>query len=90
MAETLTTNGRWSGYAGLLSARMKELFREPEVVFWIFLFPILLAFGLGIAFRNHPAEKVNVVFAEQAGSEKLQQLLKAAPDAGKLDRKSVV
>ena len=83
--EGLTTHGRWSGYAGLLSARMKELFREPEVVFWIFLFPILLAFGLGIAFRNRPAEKVNVVFAEQAGSERLQQLLKAAPDAGKFN-----
>src|SRR5580692_5861774 len=66
--ESLTTNGRWSGYAGLLSARMKELFREPEVLFWIFLFPILLAFGLGIAFRNRPVEKINVVFAEQAGS----------------------
>lgn len=35
----LKQNGRWSGYAGLLGARMKELFREPEVVFWIFLFP---------------------------------------------------
>src|ERR1019366_579943 len=64
---------------------MKELFREPEVVFWIFLFPILLAFGLGIAFRNHPAEKVNVVFAQQEGSEGLQQLLKAAPDGQKFN-----
>jgi ABC-type multidrug transport system permease subunit len=81
--ETLTTNGRWSGYAGLLSARMKELFREPEVLFWIFLFPILLAFGLGIAFRNHPVEKINVVFAEEAGSTQLQQLLKSAPDGQK-------
>ncbi len=83
--EKLTKHGRWSGYAGLLSARMKELFREPEVVFWIFLFPVLLAFGLGIAFRNRPAEKVNVVFAEQQGSERLQQLLKSAPDAQKFN-----
>lgn len=84
-AETLTTHGRWSGYRELLSARMKELFREPEVLFWIFLFPILLAFGLGIAFRSHPAEKINVVFAEQPGSDHLEQLLKAAPDAAKFE-----
>ena len=77
----VTHHGRWSGYAGLLGARMKELFREPEVIFWIFLFPVLLAFGLGIAFRNRSVDKVNVVFAEQAGSEHLQQLLKSAPDS---------
>ena len=43
-------NGRWAGYAHLLMARMLELKREPEVVFWVFIFfqgqkdqPILLA-----------------------------------------------
>ena len=27
----------------LVLARLRELMREPEVVFWVFLFPILLA-----------------------------------------------
>ncbi|HKN17867.1 MAG TPA: hypothetical protein VJX47_13040, partial [Candidatus Sulfotelmatobacter sp.] len=49
-------NGRWSGYLHLLMARMLELKREPEVVFWVFVFPLLLALGLGIAFRNKPAD----------------------------------
>jgi len=49
-------NGRWSGFVHLLDARMKELRREPEVVFWVFVFPLLLALGLGIAFRNKPAD----------------------------------
>ena len=40
-------NGRWSGYTHLLVARMKELQREPEVIFWVFVFPLLLALGLG-------------------------------------------
>jgi ABC-type multidrug transport system permease subunit len=84
-SDKMTRHGRWSGYSGLLGARMKELFREPEVVFWIFLFPILLAFGLGIAFRNKPVEKVNVVFADQAGSDRLQQLLKSGPDGQKFN-----
>ena len=40
-------NGRWSGYRHLLWARILELKREPEVVFWVFVFPLLLAAGLG-------------------------------------------
>ena len=36
----------------LTLARLREFIREPEAVFWVFFFPILLAFGLGIAFRN--------------------------------------
>jgi ABC-2 type transport system permease protein len=48
--------GHWSGFWNLLVARTKELVREPEVVFWVFGFPILLALGLGVAFRERPAD----------------------------------
>ncbi len=44
----------------LTIARFRLVLREPEAVFWIFLFPILLAIGLGIAFRNRPADILNV------------------------------
>ena len=54
-------NGRWAGYTHLLIARMLELKREPEVVFWVFGFPLLLALGLGIAFRNKPAPSASPV-----------------------------
>jgi ABC-type multidrug transport system permease subunit len=40
--------------------RVRLFFREPEAVFWIFAFPILLAVGLSIAFRNRPAEVLPV------------------------------
>ena len=40
--------------------RFKEYLREPEAVFWTFAFPIILAIGLGIAFRNRPAEVVHI------------------------------
>jgi ABC-2 type transport system permease protein len=62
-------NGRWSGYRHLLLARMLELKREPEVVFWVFVFPLLLASGLGIAFRNKPADAVPVAIARQDTSQ---------------------
>src|SRR5579872_6448378 len=44
----------------LTVTRLKLTLREPEAIFWIFVFPILLAVGLGIAFRNRPAEVLPV------------------------------
>ena len=40
----------------LTMVRFRLFLREPEAIFWIFIFPILLAVGLGIAFRNRPAD----------------------------------
>ncbi|HUN86706.1 MAG TPA: ABC transporter permease [Terracidiphilus sp.] len=44
----------------LTSARFRLFLREPEALFWVFIFPILLAIGLGIAFRNRPADVLHV------------------------------
>ena len=44
----------------LTLVRFKLILREPEAIFWIFIFPILLAVGLGIAFRNRPADVLQV------------------------------
>src|SRR6204780_391832 len=68
-------NGRWSGYRHLLWARIIELKREPEVVFWVFIFPLLLAAGLGIAFRNKPADITSVVIVAGEGAEKALAIL---------------
>jgi ABC-2 type transport system permease protein len=54
----------------LTLVRFREFWREPEAVFWVFVFPILLAGGLGIAFRNKPADvmKVAAVGPQLAGA----------------------
>jgi ABC transporter DrrB family efflux protein len=44
----------------LTLARVREFLREPEVIFWVFIFPLLLVFALGIAFRNAGPEKIRV------------------------------
>jgi len=72
-------NGRWAGYVNLLIAREKELWREPEVMFWVFVFPILLALGLGIAFRNKPAEVHRVAIVAGKEATRALELLKASP-----------
>ena len=62
----------------LVLARMRELMREPEVVFWVFIFPILLAVGLGIAFRNKPPDEIVVGVVDTAGSGPILAALKPA------------
>jgi len=52
----LDANSLWQ----LVTVRFKEYTREPEALFWSFGFPILLAIGLGIAFRSKPADVVHV------------------------------
>jgi ABC-type multidrug transport system permease subunit len=44
----------------LTAMRFKLFLREPEAIFWTFFFPIILAVGLGLAFRNRPADVLQV------------------------------
>jgi ABC-2 type transport system permease protein len=78
-AYAVRRNSRWSGYLHLLWARIIELKREPEVVFWIFVFPILLAAGLGIAFRDKPADVTWVAIIDSAGAQKTLAMLQSVP-----------
>jgi ABC transporter DrrB family efflux protein len=54
-------------FVELFLARLREFAREPEVLFWVFGFPILLAVGLGIAFRNKPPDEIAVGVIEGPG-----------------------
>jgi ABC-2 type transport system permease protein len=51
---------RDSSMAQLTLVRFREFIREPEAVFWTFVFPVLLAAGLGIAFRQRGPDKVQI------------------------------
>src|SRR3984957_14111209 len=61
----------------LTLVRFLEFIREPEALFWVFIFPILLAAGLGIAFRNRPAEVLQIaeVSPELAQPPRQEKLL---------------
>jgi ABC-2 type transport system permease protein len=65
-----------SSMVQLTLVRFREFIREPEAVFWTFIFPILLAAGLGIAFRQRGPDKVQVgVVSGTAGSAGVVQSL---------------
>jgi len=51
---------QYSPLGQLILARLREFFRQPEVVFWVYGFPILMVVALGIAFRNKPVEHISV------------------------------
>ena len=64
----------------LLTARMREFLREPEAVFWTYGFPLLLAVGLGIAFRNRPPDRVFVDVQDGPRAQQIQKALAAVPN----------
>jgi ABC-2 type transport system permease protein len=78
-SSTPLRNGRWAGYLHLLMARMKEFKREPEVVFWVFGFPILLSLGLGIAFRNKPADVTAIAVVAGPNAQDVLDLIQRSP-----------
>jgi ABC-2 type transport system permease protein len=60
MSERSDTSDVGSSLRELTAVRFKEFIREPEALFWSLGFPILLALGLGLAFRSKPPETVHV------------------------------
>ena len=65
----------------LTLVRFREFTREPEAMFWVFAFPILLAAGLGIAFRNRPPGvlKVAAVTPELTRALRQEKFLEVQP-----------
>jgi ABC-2 type transport system permease protein len=51
----------------LILARLREFYREPEALFWVYGFPMLIALALGFAFRNKPVERITVAIEETSG-----------------------
>lgn len=59
----------------LIIIHLKELIREPGVIFWGVGFPILMAWGLGIAFNTKPNVRQDVAFIPTTDHSKLMNFL---------------
>jgi ABC-type multidrug transport system permease subunit len=64
----------------LTLARIRELTREPEALFWVFVFPILLTAILGIAFRSRPPEALPVAVVQGPFADARHAALEAELD----------
>src|SRR5262245_49965325 len=62
----------------LTLSRFREFVREPEAVFWVFAFPVIMTCALGIAFRSRGAEPVIAGVVEQAGADQVVNALEAS------------
>lgn len=60
--------------AQLTLARLREFYREPAAVFWVYGFPLILALILGLAFQRRPVERIPVDLATDAPSTAVEQL----------------
>jgi ABC-type multidrug transport system permease subunit len=59
----------------LTLSRFREFMREPEAVFWVFAFPVIMTCALGIAFRSRGAEPVIAGVLDQAGADQIVETL---------------
>jgi ABC-type polysaccharide/polyol phosphate export permease len=65
-------------FVQLTLARFREQLRQPEVLFWVFAFPLLLAVALGLAFRNRPPDVIRVGVEAGAHADSVASLLAQA------------
>ena len=70
---------RYHPLVQLVLARVREFYREPEALFWVYVFPILMVVALGIAFRNQPVERIRVDVHSGAGADAVVAGLEADP-----------
>ena len=71
---------RWNEVRELTRIRVLLFWREPEVVFWVFLFPVVLALVLGFAFRESEPEQSRVLVFESDRVSEPAEKLAAAED----------
>jgi ABC-2 type transport system permease protein len=64
----------------LCISRLRQFYRESEVIFWSFVFPIVLSIALGLAFRNQPVQSFRVAVTPEAAD--LVGSLQAVPGLG--------
>jgi ABC-type multidrug transport system permease subunit len=76
---------RYRPLAQLVMARLREFYREPEAIFWVYGFPILMVVALGIAFRSKPVERVTVDVEAGPHAQKIHDDLLALSEPGVLE-----
>jgi ABC-2 type transport system permease protein len=62
----------------LTITRFREFLREPEAVFWVFAFPVLLACALGLAFRSQGRADVIAGVLDGPDAGAIEQVLTQA------------
>jgi len=71
---------RNSPFFQLYRARLREFWRQPARIFWVYGFPTVLAVVLGYAFQNRPPAPIQVDLVEGPFSAPIAQAIKNHDD----------
>lgn len=71
----MSSSGKLRPLAELVRVRLLEFVREPEGMFWVFVFPIGMTLALGFAFRDKAPEPVAVGVTGKAQTSVLREAL---------------
>ena len=77
---TSETRATYPPILELTLARLREFVREPEALFWTFLFPIVMSVAMAIAFPAGGAQTVRVGITPGSEAEALRQSLSSSKD----------
>jgi ABC-2 type transport system permease protein len=61
----------------LYLVRLRDFYRQPARVFWVYGFPTLMAIALGLAFQNRPPGPVDIDLVKNEGSDRLKAAIEA-------------
>jgi ABC-type multidrug transport system permease subunit len=67
---------RYSSLRELYITRLREFYRQPARIFWVYGFPTVLAIGLGLAFKSRPPESIQVDLVRNAASPPIEKILR--------------
>jgi ABC-2 type transport system permease protein len=70
---------RVRAFVALCTSRLREYYREPEVLFWGFVFPLLLSAALAVAFRERPPEPSRVAVVAGPGAARVLEAFGRTP-----------
>jgi ABC-2 type transport system permease protein len=67
---------RYNALYELYLTRLREFYRQPARIFWVYGFPTVLAIGLGLAFRSRPQEVIHVDLVRNAASDAIERAIR--------------
>jgi ABC-type multidrug transport system permease subunit len=76
---TMARGGASHPLVELTLARLREIVREPEALFWAFVFPIVMSVAMAVAFPSSTGAPVPVGVLRGDGAEGLRAALAASP-----------
>src|SRR4051812_12611476 len=81
---------RYNALFELYLTRLREFYRQPARVFWVYGFPTVLAIGLGLAFRSRPPESIQVDLVRNAASGPVEAAIRADEARALSEKRPVV